>query len=143
MFSKSKTKGISGSGYTSKSLSILSSSAVISGGIRLDDDLRIDGNIEGDIDSSGKVVIGPEGCVKGNIRSKSVELLGKMYGDVNVSEIVVLRTSSYYEGQIVARNIEIEAGASFFGHCKMEEETKEFLYEEIKKDNLAPVLETQ
>lgn len=105
-----------------RSLSVLSGSAAVKGEINIDDDLRIDGNVEGDINSGGKVVVGPEGCVKGKITGKSVEVTGKIFGDVTVSEIVILRASCYYEGQITARNIEIEAGASFYGNCRMEGE---------------------
>lgn len=101
--------------------SILSSSAIVTGRIDIEEDLRIDGRMEGDIRSKGKVVIGPDGYVKGNIESGSVELTGKMSGDVTVSDIVILRACSYYEGQVTARKIEIEAGARFYGNCKMEE----------------------
>lgn len=125
MFSKSKMdKGSTISNPALRSLSIMSASATIKGEIDIEDDLRIDGNVDGNIHSGGKVVIGPEGCVKGKIMGKSVEVIGKIFGDVTVSEIVILRTSSYYEGQIIARNIEIEAGASFFGNCRMENEDR-------------------
>lgn len=126
MFSKNKNNKVSTiSSPTVRALSILSSSAVVKGEINIEDDLRIDGNLDGNIHSKGKVVIGPDGCVKGKITGKSVEVTGKVLGDVTVSEIVILRASSYYEGQIVARNIEIEAGASFFGNCRMDEDKKE------------------
>lgn len=125
MFSKSKNNKISViSSPATRSLSILSGSATVKGEINIEDDLRVDGNVDGDIYSGGKVVIGPEGCVKGKITGKAVEVTGKVLGDVTVSDIVILRASCYYEGQIIARNIEIEAGASFFGNCRMEGEDK-------------------
>ena len=124
MFSKSKIEKNSVIHNPAlRSLSVLSGSATVKGEINIDDDLRIDGNVDGDINSGGKVVIGPEGCVKGRITGKSVEVTGKIWGDVTVSDIVILRASCYYEGQITARNIEIEAGASFYGNCRMEGET--------------------
>lgn len=123
MFSKNKIdKGSAISNPALRSLSILSGSAAVKGEIVIEDDLRIDGNVDGDIHSGGKVVVGPEGCVKGKIVGKSVEVIGKIFGDVIVTDIVTLRASCFYEGQITARNIEIEAGASFFGNCKMEKE---------------------
>jgi len=137
MFSKKKESGNPISEPTVKSLSILSSSITVTGKICIEDDLRVDGCVNGDIESKGKVVIGPEGCVKGNIKSKSVYVKGKIYGDVIVSEIITLKASSYYKGQITAKNIEIEAGASFYGNCKMEKEEKEkkkeIVYDEVKK----------
>ncbi|MBB4035318.1 cytoskeletal protein CcmA (bactofilin family) [Dysgonomonas hofstadii] len=125
MFNKNKTyKGSAIQNPALQSLSVISGSATLKGEICIEDDLRIDGNVEGDINSKGKVVIGTEGCVKGKITGKSVEVKGKVLGDVTVSDIVILRTSSHYEGQITAYNIEIEAGASFFGNCRMETEGK-------------------
>ena len=103
-----------------RSLSVLSSSSTVKGEISIDDDLRIDGNVDGDINSGGKVVIGPDGCVKGKITGKSVEVIGKILGDVKVADIVILRASSHYEGQITTRSIEIEAAPTFYGSCKME-----------------------
>jgi len=132
MFNKSRSdKSPAISNPVSQSFSVLSISATVKGEINIEDDLRIDGNIDGDIYSKGKVVIGSEGCVKGKITGKSVEVIGKILGDVTVSDIVILRASCYYEGQITAHNIEIEAGACFFGNCRMENEEKE----EIAGDN--------
>lgn len=105
---------------TIRSLSILSCSSVVKGEIKIEDDMRIDGHVDGDIYSGGKVVVGPQGSVKGKISGKSVEVIGKIWGDVTVSDLVILRAPSFCKGQIITRSIEVEAGASFFGHCKME-----------------------
>lgn len=130
MFSKRKNyKSPAISNPALRSLSILSASAAIRGEIVIEDDLRIDGKVDGDIRSNGKVIIGPEGYVKGKITGKSVEVIGKIIGDVIVSDIVILRTTSYYEGQITAHNIEIEAGASFFGNCRMDSEEKKEVFQ--------------
>lgn len=104
-----------------RSLSVLSGSSVVKGEINIENDMRIDGNVDGNIYSGGKVVIGLAGCVKGQITSKSVEVIGKIWGNVTVSDSVIFRASSYYEGDVITRNIEIEAGARFFGNCKMED----------------------
>lgn len=125
MLSKKKeNRMVSDSGTGTRVFSILSGSASVKGEINIEDDLRIDGKVEGDIYCGGKVVVGPEGSVKGNIKSKSVEVTGKIFGDVTASDIVVLRASAYYEGQINTKSIEIEPGANFFGNCKMEVEKK-------------------
>lgn len=119
MLNKSKKKEYSPVSI-SDNLSILSNAATIKGEININDDLRIDGNVSGNINSQGRVIVGPGGCVTGNIRSKSVELVGKIYGDIIVTEIAILRSSSLCNGDLVAANLEIEAGASFCGNCKME-----------------------
>ena len=136
MFYKSKTdKGLAISNSASRSLSVISGSAAIKGEINIEDDLRIDGDVDGNIHSDGKVVVGPGGCVRGKITGKSVEVIGEIFGDVTVSDIVILRASCYYEGQISACNIEIEAGARFFGNCKMEGAEKKDM-SEPKEENI-------
>ena len=45
--------------------------------------------------------------------------MGKINGDVIAYDIVRLKSSSYFKGEITALNLEIEAGANFFGTCKM------------------------
>jgi cytoskeletal protein CcmA (bactofilin family) len=102
-----------------KAHSILSQSTMISGEIGSKGDLRIDGNIEGNINCEGKVVIGPDGSVHGNIKSSSIELMGKITGNIIAYDIVILKSSSYFNGEITATNLEIEKGAKFIGTCKM------------------------
>ena len=111
-----------------RSHSVLSHAVSITGQINTKDDLRIDGSVEGNITCEGKVIIGPKGRVKGNIESQSIELMGQITGDIIVYDIVRLKSTSYFKGEITAVNIEIEAGANFYGNCKMSDKQKnEFL----------------
>ncbi|GAB6122704.1 bactofilin family protein [Dysgonomonas termitidis] len=116
---KNNIQGVVSAGSLGNTPSVLSQSTMFSGEINSKGDLRIDGNVEGNIRCEGKVIIGPDGCVKGNIKSTSIELMGKINGDVIAYDIVRLKSSSYFKGEITAVNLEIEAGANFFGTCKM------------------------
>lgn len=140
MFAKNKAKDNSILESQIKTLSVLSSSVVITGKIDVEEDIRIDGCVKGNISCNGKIVVGPSGHIIGNIKSRTIILTGKIVGDINVSEIVVLKASSYYEGHITARNIEIEAGASFFGNCKMEEQEKELSKSIVRVEDNNPVV---
>lgn len=120
MFNR-KEKNLSTLQSLNQTHSTLSFSAKITGEIKAEDNLRIDGNVDGNIHCNGRIIVGPEGCIRGNIESNSIELMGKVYGDVAASEFVILKATSYYKGEIKTRNIEIEAGACFFGKCSMEE----------------------
>ncbi|MDR1344286.1 MAG: polymer-forming cytoskeletal protein [Tannerellaceae bacterium] len=105
-------------------LSILSNTVVVTGGISLEEDLRIDGRVKGDISCKGKIVIGADGFVHGNIQSTSLELRGRMSGDIACGS-VCLRAGSSFEGNITAGTVEIEAGACFSGNCKTESKREE------------------
>lgn len=103
-----------------KLFSVFSKTASLSGDLKLEGDLRIDGTVVGEIQCEGKIVIGPDGNIEGNVRSKSIDLQGKLLGDVYVSEMCILRATSICRGKIQASKIEVEAGADFCGDCQTE-----------------------
>jgi cytoskeletal protein CcmA (bactofilin family) len=101
---------------------VLSSGTVLTGNLVTDDDIRIDGVIEGNIVSQGKIIIGGNGTVSGDIECNNLDVLGKIIGNVQCSEIVVLRISANVTGDIRTQTIEIEPGAKFSGLCRMNQE---------------------
>lgn len=98
---------------------ILSSGTRITGDINAEEDIRIDGTIEGNITCKGKIVIGASSSVIGNIESCNIELLGQVRGNIICKEKVVLRASSILFGDIKTSIVEIEPGAQFEGACVM------------------------
>lgn len=95
---------------------------VMKGNITAETDFRLDGRVEGDIVCNGKIVVGPEGCVVGNVTSVNAEILGKLEGSVHVSEKLVLKASSVIKGDIYTRMLEVDPNARFNGVCKMTED---------------------
>jgi len=104
--------------------SVISQGLTLLGEINSKDDLRIDGTVDGNIYCEGKVIVGPTGCITGNVESESIELMGKVKGNIVVHDIIKLKSKSYYDGDITAMSIDIEAGANFFGNCKMSDTSK-------------------
>lgn len=91
----------------------------IVGNIETNGDIRIDGNIEGNINSKGKVVIGNNGFVKGEIVCSNAEIAGTLNGKATVSELLSLKASSKVNGDIKSGKLSIEPGAIFSGTCTM------------------------
>ena len=58
----------------------------VKGNIITETDFRLDGQVDGDINCSGKIVVGPKGRVVGNIISTNAEVLGEVEGSVRVTE---------------------------------------------------------
>ena len=91
----------------------------ITGDILSDGDIRIDGELTGNIDTKGRLVIGASGKVIGDIKCKSCEIAGKQKGKVFINEQLSLKASSTITGDIVTGKLSIEPGAYFAGTCTM------------------------
>lgn len=97
----------------------------LSGDVETEGDFRIDGHLIGKINAKGKVVIGADGFVEGQVQCNSLDVSGKLKADVVVKEITVLKSTARVEGDVVTAKISIEPGAVFEGQCKMVSSEKE------------------
>ena len=88
-------------------------------------DLRIDGIIEGNIKTSGKVVVGKSGLIKGTLNGTDAYFEGKFSGKLALSGTVTLKASAHIEGEVVAGKLAVEPGATFNVTCVMKGTVKE------------------
>ncbi|WP_083631252.1 bactofilin family protein [Labilibacter marinus] len=91
----------------------------IVGNIETNENFRIDGDIEGNIVSNGRVVIGTKGKVKGEVNCLNAEVEGVLEGKLNVKELLSLKATSKLLGDINTSKLTIEPGAVFTGKCQM------------------------
>ncbi len=94
----------------------------IKGDISSNGDIRIDGILQGNLKTKGKVVIGVTGSVKGEIKCKNSDVEGNIEGKIQVTELLSLKATSNLAGDIIARKLAIEPGSKFTGNCKMTSE---------------------
>ena len=97
----------------------LTAGSKIVGTITADTDYRIDGLIEGDLQCSGKVVIGEAGRIKGTILCENAEILGLLEGKITCKQQLSLRTSGKIIGDVQTKTLIVEPGAVFNGTCSM------------------------
>ena len=97
----------------------------IVGDLSSDGDFRIDGTIEGNIKTSGKVVIGKSGIVKGTLQGTDAHFEGKFSGKLALSGTLTLKTSAFVEGEVVVGKLAVEPGATFNVTCAMKGTVKE------------------
>lgn len=102
----------------------LTSGSKIIGTIVADSDIRIDGILEGELQCSGKVVIGEKGFVNGTITCQNAEILGKIEGKLAVKDTLALRSTSHIKGEIKTNILIIEPNAVFNGTCSMKQDEK-------------------
>jgi cytoskeletal protein CcmA (bactofilin family) len=81
--------------------------------------LRIEGEFQGEIESSNVVLICEGGTVEAPIRARSVEIRGAVVGDVVASREVVIHASGRLHGDVEAPSLEIARGAFYNGRTKM------------------------
>lgn len=101
------------------SVNLIGPETVIKGDIETNVDIRIDGTIEGSIKVKGKLVVGNNSKIEGNIQCQNAEVFGEIIGQIEVSELLTLKASAKINGDIFANKLSIEPGAIFTGTCKM------------------------
>ncbi len=101
------------------SVNLIGNGTKIIGDINSNGDVRIDGNLIGNLVTTGKFVLGPNGVIEGNITSGNADLSGEIKGTVNVSEMLLLKSTSKINGDIITGKLAIEPGALFTGTCNM------------------------
>lgn len=93
--------------------SIIGSTLVMKGELRLDEDLIIDGTFDGElIDGAHRLTIGPFARVSARIRSESVDIAGVVEGDCEGSGTVVVRRTARIKGSVSASRLRVEDGTN-------------------------------
>ena len=92
---------------------------IIKGNILSHADFRLDGDLVGNFQSEGKIVIGPAGSVKGNIVCKNADIEGKFEGKIQVTEILNIKAKASIHGEVVCGKLSVEPGAEFSATCVM------------------------
>ena len=102
------------------------SGTTISGDIICDGNIRIDGTLNGNLSAKGKVVIGPNGIIDGELNCQNADISGTVKAKVTVAELLSLKATAKLTGDISTNKLSIEPGANFSGACSMGGIVKDF-----------------
>lgn len=116
---RNKDSRMNSNGAIPNNINLISQGTTIQGEIKSKGDIRIDGHVEGIIQSDAKVVIGTTGHVQGDIYCTSADVLGKITGKIKCKEILFLKGSAHLDGDIHTNKLVVESGAQFNGACQM------------------------
>ena len=97
---------------------------VIKGDIFSQADFRLDGELIGNFQSKGKIVIGPAGSVTGDVVCKNADIEGRFNGKIQVVEILNLKSKASIHGEVVCGKLSVEPGAEFSASCVMKPNVK-------------------
>lgn len=98
---------------------LISTGTTLKGDISSNSDLRIDGTIIGNVNSSAKIVIGTNGVVEGNITGNQADIVGKVIGNIKTKDLLQLRGECTVKGNLYAGKLQVEPTATFNGQCNM------------------------
>jgi cytoskeletal protein CcmA (bactofilin family) len=107
----------------------IGSTISIKGDLTGDEDLLIDGRIEGRIDlKQHKITVGKKGVVRAEMRAKIISIEGDVQGTLYGEEQIVLCKSSSVRGDIIAPRVTLEDGSKFKGSIDMEPKPMDKIY---------------
>jgi len=92
----------------------------ITGTIKFDGPMRIDGKVDGKIiTDNGELVIGETSTVSATINTKSAIIEGRVDGKITASDKVVLKQKAHVIGDLQAKTLIVEEGVVFAGRCNV------------------------
>lgn len=107
---------------SSEKLSVLGPTVRFKGELTADEDLMIQGEIEGSIHHHARhLTIGPQGRVKADIRANHIIVQGEVEGDMYGTEAVIIEASSRVRGNVFAPRVALKEGAKFKGSIDMDQ----------------------
>lgn len=120
MFSKSKTPGADIQGRTQISPpSVISRGLTITGDLKTDGEIHVDGRVLGDV-SCGKLVVGAGAAIEGEITAREVDVHGDVTGCIRGDRVQLAKTAKVL-GDIWHESLSMEAGAHLEGQVRKAE----------------------
>tara|TARA_B000000565_G_scaffold46626_2_gene30983 strand:+ start:2004 stop:2420 length:417 start_codon:yes stop_codon:yes gene_type:complete len=92
---------------------------IITGDVNSNGDLRIDGTLKGSVSTEGKVVLGKNGVIEGDVVCNNADIAGEIKAKITVSQLLTLKSTAKLKGDIITNKLSIEPGAVFSGSCSM------------------------
>ncbi|KPJ49873.1 hypothetical protein AMJ40_04500 [candidate division TA06 bacterium DG_26] len=97
----------------------------LNGTLKVNGSVRIDGYLEGKIESKDAVVLGKDGRIKGDIKTKDIVIGGQVIGNVYAANRAEFQHGANFQGELFCKQLVIEDGVFFEGTCKMTDQKGE------------------
>ncbi|TXD50589.1 MULTISPECIES: polymer-forming cytoskeletal protein [unclassified Polaribacter] len=133
MFSKDKNETPKTTKLKTMERNVIAKNTTIKGEIISDGDFRIDGILEGELKTQGRVIIGAGGFVQGTIQALNADVEGRFSGELNVEKTLTVKAIANISGDVIVGKLSIEPGATFNASCVMKVVPKEVKKEDGKK----------
>ena len=114
---------------------IVGAGSAITGNMKVSGFLRIDGDIDGNIQTQGRVMIGEDARIRGNINASSVSVGGAVIGDIIAPDYVIILSSGMVLGSIITRKLRVDDNVILHGDCSAIDDQNSFEEAEKKYHN--------
>ncbi len=95
---------------------IIGKGSSITGNLRINGFVRLDGDIDGNLETDGNIIIGDSARIKGDVKAKAVIVGGIVVGNILAQESVKMLSNSAVLGDVISRKVQVEDKATFHGH---------------------------
>lgn len=94
---------------------VIGKGTVIQGNIVAEGDLFIEGTVRGDVTTKTNLIVGPTCIIEGNILADHAEVAGQVKGTVQALGLLIIKSSSMIDGDVLTKNLNVESGSTFNG----------------------------
>lgn len=112
---------------------IIGSGSAVTGNIKANGIVRVDGDIDGNIETTGKIIINKNSRIKGNVIASSVISGGIIEGDIIAPERVQLLSTGAVYGDVSTKRLEIEENVILHGYCLSRHDAETYTEAEKKR----------
>jgi len=96
---------------------ILGKGSSVTGDLRINGFVRLDGDIDGNLETDGNVIIGDNARIRGDVKAKSVIISGIVIGNIIAQEGIKILSEAAVLGDVISRKVQIDDKATFNGRC--------------------------
>ena len=96
---------------------VIGKGTFVHGNMHINGFVRLDGDVDGNLETDGNVIIGDNARVKGDVKAKSVIVGGIVVGSILAQDSIRVLSGSVVLGDVISRKVQIEDKTTFNGRC--------------------------
>lgn len=104
---------------TTGTFSVIGPGTVVTGNIKTDGSIRVDGKIVGNLVAQSDAAVGLNGVVEGSVDARNITVAGKVLGTLTAVQKLVLESRSVLKGDLRSSKLVVDEGAVFDGRSSM------------------------
>jgi cytoskeletal protein CcmA (bactofilin family) len=96
---------------------IIGPGSFIKGGLKIFGFIRIDGDIDGSLETGGTVIVGESARIRGDVRAREITVGGVIQGDIVAPDGVTILSTGMVLGSIITKRLHVADSVILHGRC--------------------------